>query len=152
MQRLPPQLAQPCLEGKALPPDQRPRLQRIAPRARRCPHLLQTHHASCGQPVSAASFGELLDIGRLADCYGLAAVCEAVEWNAGLNLTVERAAEVLASRVTGGLARVRDASKELALSHFEAFAATDGFLRLEEQELGSLLDEGQAGGRRGAGV
>ena len=98
---------------------------------------------SCGQPTTAASFGELLDIGRLADCYGLAAVCEAVEWHAGLNLTVERAAEVLASRVTGGLARLRDASKELALSRFEAFAATDGFLRLEEQELGSLLDEGQ---------
>ena len=98
---------------------------------------------SCGQPATAASFGELLDIGRLADCYGLAAVCEAVEWQAGLNLTAERAAEVLASRATGGLARLRDASKELALSRFEAFAATDGFLRLEEQELASLLDEGQ---------
>ena len=69
-------------------------------------------------------------------------MCQTVEWQAGLNLTVERAAEVLASEAAGGLARLRDASKELALSRFEAFAATDGFLRLDEEVLGSLLDEG----------
>ena len=97
----------------------------------------------CGQPAIATNFGELLKIGMMADCYGLTAVCQAVEWQAALNLTVERAAEVLASEAARGLARLRDASREMALCRFEAFAATDGFLRLDEEELGSLLDEGQ---------
>ena len=97
----------------------------------------------CGQPAIATNFGELLKIGMMADCYGLTAVCQAVEWQAALNLTVERAVEVLASEAARGLARLRDASKEMALCRFEAFAATDGFLRLDEEELGSLLDEGR---------
>ena len=97
----------------------------------------------CGQSATVTGFSMLLEVGRLADCYGLTAVCQTVEWHAGLNLTVDRAAEVLVSETTGALARLREASKELALCRFEAFAATDGFLRLDEEELGSLLDEGQ---------
>jgi hypothetical protein len=96
----------------------------------------------CGQPAAARSFCELLEIGRMADLYGMTNVCREVEWQAERHLTVDRAAEVLGRAIDGGLARVRAASRMLALSQFESFAATAGFMGLEEQELGAMLDEG----------
>ena len=96
----------------------------------------------CGQPAAASSFCELLAIGRMADRYSLTSVCREVEWQAERHLTVDRAAQVLGSAICGGLAHVRVASRMQALSQFESFAATAGFMELEEEELGALLDEG----------
>jgi hypothetical protein len=94
----------------------------------------------CGKLATVASFSELLEVGRLADCYGVTSVCEAVEWEATRQLSIERAAEVLAGETTLGMVRLQDASRELALRRFEAFARTAAFVRLGEEELGSLLD------------
>ena len=78
----------------------------------------------------------------MADCYGMTSVCREVEWQAERHLTVDRAAELLTRAVDGGLIRVRAASRKLALSQFESFAATAGFMGLDGEELGALLDEG----------
>ena len=94
-----------------------------------------------GTAVDIISFHELLEIGRMADCYGLTAVSRTVEWEAEQHLTLERAAEVLSSGTDFGLSRLREASREIALRNFEAFAGTAAFLRLSEDDLGSLLED-----------
>ena len=93
----------------------------------------------CGQNAAASTFPELVDIGRVADYYGMEAVSWAVQWAAIQHLTVTRAAELLASTEAAGLEQVREASRELALTRFEEFAASEGFIRLDEVELDGLL-------------
>ena len=106
--------------------------------AKAFPKLLQL---GCGQPTPASSFDELVQIGKAADLYGLTSVARAVDWEAEKQLTVERAAAVLADSGAGGMDRMQDACRELARTRFDEFAHTAGFMRLDEDELGRLLSE-----------
>ena len=96
---------------------------------------------ACGQKAAARDFYELLEIGRVADCYVLEDVCRTVEWEAAKRLTASTAADILSGGSAPGLKALQQASRDLALTHFEEFVKTDGFMQLSEAELGDLLDE-----------
>ncbi len=103
----------------------------------------------CGQPaVVHGGINGLLDIGRLADTYGIEHVHRAVEWEAARLLTIDTCAELLSGAPAAGMLRLEDLCQQLALGAFEAFAQTEGFMRLNEETLGALLDDdGLAVGR-----
>ena len=103
----------------------------------------------CGAAVDVANGLEgLVDLGRVADKYGLEGVLAAVEEHALARLTLETCGELLMASGAAGMRRVEERSRAMALDAFEAFSRTDGFLRLGEAELGSMLaeDELRVGG------
>ena len=85
--------------------------------------------------------GGVMALGLMADRYLGEAVPGAVEEAVVGLLTVERCRWVLAKSSGSGLERVMRASRELALREFDEFARTAGFMEVEEQVLGSLLDD-----------
>ena len=85
----------------------------------------------------------LINLGMVADKYGMEEVMETVEEKALEMLTLDTCGELLTAAAEAGLRRVEDKSKTLALEEFQAFARTDGFLRLGEKEMESILrDDG----------
>ena len=98
----------------------------------------------CGIPVKVTQgIKELVHIGRIADKYGMDEVCNAVEDEVLMSLTLDTCGELLMEAGTAGLARVERQSRSMALDRFESFAGTEGFLSLSEPVFGSLLsDEG----------
>jgi hypothetical protein len=96
----------------------------------------------CGHSMTLqGGLGELLDVGRLADMYRIEHVHQAVEWEAEQWLTVNTCGELLARSCNAGMPRLEKCCRELALERFEAVARTEGFMRLDEEQLGSLLDD-----------
>ena len=97
----------------------------------------------CGEKVVLdGGLEELMSLGRMAHRYQLELVQCAVE-DAVLSrhLTVESCGSVLAGSCGNGLERLARAGRELALREFDAFSRTDGLMALDEEVLGSLLDD-----------
>ena len=82
----------------------------------------------------------LVEVAMIADRYRMEAVLEAVEGELLRRLTVETCAEMLITGAVSGLSRVEGESRRLALREFEPLSRTDGFFRLSEDLLASLLD------------
>jgi hypothetical protein len=86
---------------------------------------------------------ELMELGRIADLYGMEDVLHAVEDEAMRQLTIETCSDLMTGSSIAGLARLELASRNLALNNFDAFAVTQGFLHLCEEALeGLLADDG----------
>jgi len=85
---------------------------------------------------------ELVALGRMADRYQVEVVQSAVE-DAVVSghLTVGSCGSILMSSFGSGLERAARASRELALREFDEFSKTAGFMALDEEVLGSLLDD-----------
>ena len=97
----------------------------------------------CGEKVVLdGGLEELMSLGRMAHRYQLELVQCAVE-DAVLSrhLTVESCGSVLAGSFGNGLERLARAGPELVLREFDAFSRTDGLMALDEEVLGSLLDD-----------
>ena len=94
-----------------------------------------------GSPVRTESLSELLSLGRFANRYQVEVVQRAVE-DAVLSahLTLETCASILTCSCAGGLERLEAGSRELALREFDRLSQTSGFMELDEDLLGSLLD------------
>ena len=96
----------------------------------------------CGQSVMVqGGLAGLLDVGRLADMYRIEHVHRAAEWKAKQWLAVNTCGELLASSRMAGMHRLESSCRALALDKFEAVARTEGFLRLDQDQLSSLLDD-----------
>ena len=93
----------------------------------------------CGQAVDVVGLKELTRIGKVADKYGMEEVLAAVEEAALERLTIDTCGELLAESM--GLSRVEEKSRAMALEAFGLFATTNGFLRVGEETLGSLLQD-----------
>ena len=108
----------------------------------------------CGRSTAVrGGLAGLLSVGRLADAYGIEHVHRAVEWEATRRLTVDTCAELLAGSSVAGMPRLTRTCRELALGEFDALCRTEGFVLLEEEELGALLDaDAVAGGREEAAL
>ncbi len=97
----------------------------------------------CGQSADVrGGLNGLLDIGRLADIYGIEHVHRAVEWEAARRLTIETCSELLVGASAAGMPWLEGICRKMALEAFEALAQTEGFMRLEEEALGALLEDG----------
>ena len=95
----------------------------------------------CGRSTAVrGGLAGLLSVGRLADAYGIEHVHRAVEWEATRRLTVDTCAELLAGSSVAGMPHLTRTCRELALGEFDALCRTEGFMLLEEEELGALLD------------
>ena len=95
----------------------------------------------CGcEVVLTEGINELIDIGQFADSYGIDNVSHAVQDEILRRLTVDNCAEVLIKAAGRGLDGVEHASRSLALSDFERFARSEGFMHMDEGAVGSLLD------------
>ena len=95
----------------------------------------------CGCEVAVtAGFSELIDIGQFADSYGIENVSHAVQDEILRQLTVQNCAEVMLKAAGRGLDPVEHACRSLALSDFERFARSEGFMHMGEEAVGSLLD------------
>ena len=94
----------------------------------------------CGIPVQITKgLKHLMHIGKVADKYGMDEVLATVEEEALKMLNIDTCGELLTEASEAGLRTVEEQSKALAVEAFEAFARTDGFLRLGEGALESLL-------------
>jgi hypothetical protein len=101
-----------------------------------------TVQLGCGQSADVrGGLNGLLDVGRLADTYGIEHVHRAVEWEAARRLTVETCAELLVGASAAGMPWLEGMCRKLALGAFESLTQTEGFMRLEEETLGSLIDD-----------
>ena len=95
----------------------------------------------CGcEVVLTEGINELIDIGQFADSYGIDNVSQAVQDEILRRLAVDNCAEVLIKAAGRGLDGVEHASRSLALSDFERFARSEGFMHMDEGAVGSLLD------------
>ena len=103
--------------------------------------FLSAVRLGCGQSARIqGGLAGLLDVGRLADMYRIEHVHKAVEWEAERRLTVKTCGELLACSCVAGMPRLENACRTLALDRFEVVARTEGFMLLNEEQLGSLLD------------
>ena len=95
-----------------------------------------------GLPVKlAGGINELMELGRMADQYGMEDVLHAVEEEAMRHLSMETCSDLMIGSSIAGLGRLELASRNLALNNFDAFAATQGFLHLWEDALEALLED-----------
>ena len=106
----------------------------------------------CGVAVDVAGGLEgLVEIGRVADKYGMDELLAVVEEEALELLTLDTCAELLSASAKAGLRNVEERSKMMALDDFGAFVRTDGYLHLAEDTLETLLaDDGLCAGRQEA--
>ena len=97
---------------------------------------------SSGTPVMMdGGVEDLFELGQKALLYQMKSVQSAVE-DAMLDyLTVENCGSILMRSIGSGLEKVENGSRNLALKHFDALAKTAGFITLDENVLGSLLDD-----------
>jgi hypothetical protein len=98
---------------------------------------------ACGAPATPVSgLPELVDLALLADRFALDPVRAALEEEAVRRLTPDAAAGLVEalSAASTGLTALPRAAADFACAHFEALAATDGFLALGEPALLALLD------------
>ena len=84
---------------------------------------------------------ELLDLARAADRHQTDLVQTVIEDRLLALLAVENCGLVLAQVGGSGLARLEAAGRALALTHFDDFAETAGFLALDEDALLALLED-----------
>jgi hypothetical protein len=96
----------------------------------------------CGDMVRiVGGLQALLELGIIADRYQVETVQDVVEKAILSHLTVENCASIVSMSCESGLEKVKCASRELALSEFDAFALSAGFMELGEDLLGTLLDD-----------
>ena len=96
----------------------------------------------CGVGVIlAGGLKGLLYLGKVADKYGMDEVLETIEEKVLERLTLNTCGELLTAAASGGLHRVEEKSKRMAMEDFEAFSRTDEFFETGEEALGSVLAE-----------
>ena len=96
----------------------------------------------CGNTVHVVGgLQALVDLGKMANRYQVETVQNAVEHAVLSRLTVESCASVVSLTCESGLEGLQCASRALALSDFDAFASSAGFVELNEELLGSLLED-----------
>ena len=96
----------------------------------------------CGNTVHVVGgLQALVDLGKMANRYQVETVQSAVEHAVLSRLTVESCASVMSLTCESGLEGLQCASRALALSDFDAFASSAGFVELDEELLGSLLED-----------
>ena len=102
----------------------------------------KTFHLWCGNEIrEVQNVHELLMLGSVADRFQMTEVISAVEDTIMRQLSVDVCCEVLNWGGGGWLEGVKVAARKLAVERFEEVAATDGFLRMSEEMLESLLEE-----------
>jgi hypothetical protein len=84
----------------------------------------------------------VMALGLMADRYQVEVVQGTVEKAVLRLLRVESCGMVLGRSSGSGLVHLERASRELALREFDQFTWTTGFMELEEEVLGSLLEDG----------
>ena len=84
---------------------------------------------------------ELLSLGLMADRYQVEVVQCSVEDAVLTLLTLETCGSILVSSFGSGLTRVQSESREFALRKFDDFSKSPGFMEIDEEVLGSLLDD-----------
>ena len=96
----------------------------------------------CGDMVRVVGgLQAIVGLGMMADRYQVETVQDAIEHAVLSQLTVETCASILSMGCESGLERLECAGRALALSDFDAFALSAGFIELSEELLGSLLDD-----------
>ena len=113
----------------------------------RCLHLESEARTSfdfvldlvCGREVLSGGIKELISLGQFADMYGIDVVCQAIEDTVLRHLAIDSCAEAVIEAQTGGLSRLEASCLDLALADFERFAGAEGFVRMDEATVGSLL-------------
>jgi hypothetical protein len=85
--------------------------------------------------------GGVMGLGLMADRYQVDVVQVVVEEAVMRLLTVESCGTMLALSTGSGLLRVEGASRELARREFDDFARTEGFMKVGDEVLGSLLED-----------
>ena len=102
----------------------------------------QVLNLACGKDeLDAYDLGHVMALASVADRFQITDVEAQLEDVILRNLSVGVCAEVLLASTVGGLTPVEKAAHRMALERFEDVAATDAFLRIGEDVLGSLLDE-----------
>jgi hypothetical protein len=97
---------------------------------------------ACGvADLEARDLGHMMVLASVADRFQISEVETQLEDVILRNLSVGVCAEVLLASTVGGLTPVEKAAHRLALERFEDVAATEAFLRIGEDVLGSILDE-----------
>ena len=93
----------------------------------------------CGLDVPSLSLEEAMQIGSMAAMFDVKDVCAAVEDAVLRRLGVSTCGDLLVQGMANGLHWLERESRALAVERFEEFVATDGFLRLSEEALASML-------------
>ena len=127
---------------------------------------------ACSESVEVKDVAEAVELAQLADRYQMGLVAEELTEAVRRHLTVETCADVLSWSERGGPCVVEAMSRKMALMKFGEVAGTEGFMRMSEETLGSLLEDdrlaaereeevfeavvrwmkGGTGGQRGAGL
>ena len=99
---------------------------------------------ACGEEggVSVSGIEEMIELGTIADLYGMEAVVSAIEEAIARSVTVETCAEVLC--LNGGglfLPRAVSAARRAALHMFEDFVQTEGYYQISEELLQDLVGD-----------
>jgi hypothetical protein len=104
--------------------------------------FLQVVTLGCGKSVVVAKGLEgLIELLRMADWYQVEAIQGEVEEAVMDRLSVESCGRILTTTCGSGLVRLERASRSLALSEFDQFAECAGLMEVNEEVLGSLLDD-----------
>ena len=94
-----------------------------------------------GLGTEVAGIHELMDLGRMADQYGMDDVLSTVEDEAMRHLTIATCGDLYMGSGMAGMVRLEKASRLLALNNFDDFSKTEGFMALCEENLGDLLED-----------
>jgi hypothetical protein len=97
---------------------------------------------SCGKDgLEVKDLTHVMLLESIADRFQMTEVETELEDAILRNLSVNVCADMLLASADRGLERVEEAAYKMALERFEQVAATDGFIRIEEDVLSDLLDE-----------
>ena len=96
----------------------------------------------CGKDgIWAADVDEVVRLASVANRFEIVAVEDELDRKIASCLTPESAADMLSVCSSGRFPHSAATARRLALWRFDAFSNSDGFLRLEEQQLAALLDD-----------
>ena len=95
----------------------------------------------CGKEVRAEQLGDVMVMASVADRLEMLEVCAALETAIIGELRPEVCAEVLMSSRRLGLGQVEEAAWGMAVRRFDEVCRTAGFMGLDEETVGKLLEE-----------
>jgi hypothetical protein len=97
--------------------------------------------AAYSEGLGDRSLNSMMAMASVADRLEMTEVGAALEEAITGQLSVDVCGDVLMGSMRLGLGRVEAAARVMALERFEEVAGTDGFMRMDEGVLGSLLDD-----------
>ena len=95
----------------------------------------------CGNTLEEKELGDMLVLASVADRLEMMEVGAALEEAIIRQLSVGVCGDVLMASCRLGLGRVEAAARELGLERFEELTATRGFMEIDEEVMGSLLED-----------